>query len=364
MFERDLFSYSVNTNEILLNLYNNIKNKFGIDYLSKYLNLHKGTIKRWEDLQEIPTNYFNDLNKLNDNLIKINLVKKERQNDEFFTTSEIALYCYNKLKDILKILNINYEKYIFIEPSVGNGVFYDLLPINKKIGIDINPQRNYFIKSDYLDFFPDKNKQYIVLGNPPFGLRGNLALRFIKHSYDFADVIAFILPPLFNSDGKGSPMKRVEGYELAYTESLPLNSFVYPNGKNVEVSTIFQVWTKINKDLINKSEKQTCKSYIKIFSLSDGGKPSNTRNKNMLYSCDAYLPSTCFKNMQIFDNFEQLPHRRGYGIIFLKEKQKMKELFYSIIDWKKISFLSTNSALNLRTSLIEQAIIEQGYYDK
>ena len=45
---------------------------------------------------------------------------------------------------------------------------------------------------------PDKKGKYIVIGNPPFGLRGNLALRFMNHSYDFADVIAFILPRIYN----------------------------------------------------------------------------------------------------------------------------------------------------------------------
>lgn len=32
------------------------------------------------------------------------------------------------------------------------------------------------------------------------------------------DVVTFILPPLFNSTGKGVPMKRVKGYKLAYTK--------------------------------------------------------------------------------------------------------------------------------------------------
>ena len=30
-------------------------------------------------------------------------------------------------------------------------------------------------------------------------------------------------------------------------------------------------------------------SSIKVYSLSDGGTPSTTRNKDMLYSCDIYL---------------------------------------------------------------------------
>ena len=41
---------------------------------------------------------------------------------------------------------------------------------------------------------PEKINKYVVIGNPPFGLRGQLALKFINHSYDFADYVCFILP--------------------------------------------------------------------------------------------------------------------------------------------------------------------------
>ena len=104
----------------------------------------------------------------------------------------------------------------------------------------------------------------VILGNPPFGLRGNLALQFINHSYSFADAVCFILPPLFDSDGKGSPMGRVKGYRLAHSEKLPTNSFVYPNGKEVDVATVFQVWTKKFVENIKIEEKNTCESFIKV----------------------------------------------------------------------------------------------------
>ena len=290
-----------------------------------------------------------------------------REKDQFYTTKEISKYCFNKTLQILKELDINEKEYIFIEPSAGCCNFYNILPENRKIGIDIDPKGEFkekLIKINYLDFVPkDKNKKYIVIGNPPFGLRGNLALRFINHSYDFADVVAFILPPLFDSTGKGVPMTRVYGYKLAYTEKLPLNSFEYPNGEKVEVATIFQVWTKINTNKIKIEQKKTCRSFIKVYSLSDGGTPSSTRNKNMLDKCDLYLPSTCFSGMKTYNSFEELPNRRGYGVVFLKDKNKLKNIFLDI-NWKEVAFLSTNSAINLRTDLIENELIKRGYYDK
>ena len=92
---------------------------------------------------------------------------------------------------------------------------------------------------------------------------------------------------------------------------------------------------------------------MKIYSLSDGGTPSTTRNKKMFGKCDIYIPSTCFgkKNMKYYETFDTLPHKKGYGIVFNKNKieniKKFKE-----IDWTRTAFLSTNSALNIRTSQI------------
>ena len=77
----------------------------------------------------------------------------------------------------------------------------------------------------------------------------------------------------------------------------------------------------------------------------------------MLDKCDIYLPSTCFgkEAMKLYSSFESLPNRKGYGIVFKKDKKKMIEKSKKI-DWSDIAFLSTNSAYNLRTSLITKAL--------
>ena len=348
-----------------IELFNELLHKYNINEIAEKLNLHIGTVRRWKTNEAVPKNYFNDLNSLLGNKYKNK--DEYRDKDQFYTTQKTAEYCYNKTLEVLKELKIDYSDYIFIEPSAGCCNFYSLLPKNKRIGVDIDPKgklKNELIESDYLNFYPDTSKKYIVVGNPPFGLRGNLALRFINHSYDFADVVAFILPPLFNSTGKGVPMKRVKGYKLAHTEKLPRNSYEYPDGTLVDVATIFQVWVKINTDNIKIEEIKSCDSYAKVYSLSDGGTPSSTRNKKMLDKCDVYLPSTCFKGMKAYDNFEALPNRRGYGVVFKKEEKQLKELFYKKINWEKVAFVSTNGALNLRTDIIMNQIVEGGYFDE
>lgn len=348
-----------------IDLFNELLLTKSINEIAELLNLHIGTLRRWKDNNSVPKNYYNDLNSLLDN--KYETKEEYRDKDQFYTTKETAAYCYNKTLEVLKDLNINVDDYIFIEPSAGCCNFYCLLPEDRRRGVDIDPKgilKDELIESDYLKYTPEKKGNYIVIGNPPFGLRGNLALRFMNHSYDFADVVAFILPPLFNSTGKGVPMTRVKGYKLAYTENLPRNSYEYPDGSLVDVATIFQVWTKINVDKIKIEEPKKCESYARVYSLSDGGTPSSTRNKKMLNACDVYLPSTCFRGMKAYSNFESLPNRRGYGVVFKKNKQELMDLFYDKINWEDVSFVSTNGALNLRTDLIMNQIIKGGFIDE
>lgn len=346
-------------------LFSELLDIFNLEYIEKQLSIHHGTTNRWLKQKKVPDNYFNDLNRLLGN--KYEMKNTYRQKDQFYTTKEISKYCYDKTLEILKNLEIDYQDYIFIEPSAGCCNFYNILPKDKRIGVDIEPKgelANELICSNYLDYVPDKNKKYIVIGNPPFGLRGNLALRFINHSNDFADVVAFILPPLFDSTGKGVPMKRIEGYKLAHSEKLPLNSFEYPDNTKVDIATIFQVWTKIKTENIKLEIKKTCKTIMKVYSLSDGGTPSSTRNKNMIDKCDVYLPSTCFNSMKAYNSFVELPNKRGYGVVFLQNKDLLTNTFFNAINWNEVAFLSTNSAINLRTDLIENEVIKRGFYDK
>lgn len=346
----------IKTFELLLELLEN----YSMNEIASELSLHIGTVKRWIDKKEVPTNYYNDINSLLGN--KYELFDGYRANDQFFTLPEVAKYCYEKTIETVKNLGIDINDYSFIEPSAGCCSFYELLPKNKRIGIDIDPKgylAKELIKSDYLKFIPDINNKYIVIGNPPFGLRGNLALRFINHSEQFADFVAFILPPLFDSTGKGVPMKRVKKYKLILSEKLPLESYYYPNGEKLSIATIFQIWSKFGDKNLAEIEDNDYSSFFRIYSMSNGNTPSSKRNVKMIGNCDAYLPSTCFSGMKAYDSFYDLPNKRGYGIKIYKNKEKILEIINSI-NWESVAFLSTNSALNLRTDLITKAIINKG----
>jgi len=342
----------------LLKLVNEALEKYKLKKLAELLNIAPGTITRWKELKDVPKNYEFDLLKILSK--KIDYSKYDSKiKDQFFTPVETAKKCYDIFVKILKDNGDKEKNYIYIEPSAGDGSFLKSLPKNKFLAFDIEPKHEKIIEQDYLDWYPpkqknDKNKyknKYIVIGNPPFGLRGHLALKFINHSYDFADYVVFILPQLFESDGKGVPRKRVEGYNLIYSQKIE-SKFYEPSKKEIDIQTIFQVWSKYHTNP-KYQLTEINNNNLKVYSLSDGGTPSSTRNKKMLDKCDIYIPSTCFgkDNMRSYDKFIDLPGKKGYGIVFNKNKiellKKAKE-----IKWNDIAFLSTNSALNLRSSQI------------
>ena len=339
----------------------------GRDEVARLLGLNRNTVARWCAHKVVPQNYAYDFLRMLGRKI-CTAQDAARTKDQFFTKPAVAKYCIAQLQKTAANLGVDLSNYYFVEPAAGDGCFFHNLPRKRRIGIDIDAavaQKSGVVCADYLSWRPNNSKQrYVVVGNPPFGLRGHLALQFINHSAAFADITAFILPQLFYSDGKGAPSKRVCGYQLAHSEPLSANSFQYPNGDAVNVSTVFQVWTQVRAENIRRAQMLTCANYIRVYSLSDGGTPASTRNKKMLQSCDVYLPSTCFAGMCAYDNFEKLPHRRGYGVVVYPPHQKeiIKILFGN--DWQKTAFLSTNGALNLRRSLIESVVTQGGYWDQ
>jgi len=339
----------------LIKILNTILENKSYAEIARSINVAVGTVRRWSELERVPKSYTFELLKMaNIEIDYSNFTFKEK--DQFFTPDKTASYCYSKFIDIIKTYGDLHDNYTFIEPSAGNGVFLKILPEDKRLGFDIEPRLDEIKKQDYLNWYPKENKKYIVIGNPPFGLRGQQALKFINHSAKFADYVCFILPQLFESDGKGVPRKRVNELNLIHSENLNTD-FEYPNGKTIKVQCIFQVWSKFHKNdkyVLNKNTN----NIIKIYSLSDGGTPSTTRNKKMFYKCHVYIPSTCFgkENMRYYDSFDTLPRKKGYGIVFIKDKEDNLKKFKSI-NWSNVAFLSTNSAYNIRSSQISDKFI-------
>jgi hypothetical protein len=163
--------------------------------------------------------------------------------DQFYTNKDVAIKCYEKLKEIVDIDSYDY----IVEPSAGTGSFYNLLNKDKRIGIDLEPKCDGLIKMDYLEFIPKNNQRYIVIGNPPFGRVSSLAVRFFNKS-KYADCIAFIIPRTFNRVSIQNKLHL--DFHLIYNEDLPLNPCSF--SPKMSAKCCFQIWVKKNipRDLV------------------------------------------------------------------------------------------------------------------
>ena len=109
-------------------------------------------------------------------------------NDKYYTPPDIAKKCIDMTYKIIGKDNI----VEVIEPSAGNGSFS--LQIDNCIAYDIEPEHESIIKQDFLTLDIPYKKGRLIIGNPPYGSRMNLAQKFFKKSTEIADYIAFILP--------------------------------------------------------------------------------------------------------------------------------------------------------------------------
>lgn len=156
-------------------------------------------------------------------------------NDKFYTNPNVS-------KSILDKLDISIYDLV-IEPSAGNGSFYEQINHHNKIGLDILPEADNIICCNWFDFKLDKlYNNILVIGNPPFGKQGSLALKFINHCDSFnAQTIVFILPKSFKKDSMKNKINLnyhlVEEYDIE-NNSFLLNNIVY------DVPSIVQVWSR------------------------------------------------------------------------------------------------------------------------
>ena len=280
--------------------------------------------------------------------------------DCFYTHPDIAHECSESLYSMMKKDSVDPNDYHFIDPSAGTGVFYNLMPENSRTGIDLLPTRPEFIGEDYLTWSPPDphQKQYAVLGNPPFGYRAWLALAFMNHSAIFADYIGFILPMAFQSDGKGSPKFRVKGAELILSTPLPSNAFIDMSGNTVKLNTLWQIWRRgINR----MRPVKICNDWIDLFTV-DTRKERLCGQKRMA-EADYFLQRTFYgEPPRLVQDFSKVRYACGYGMILKKERNKIERLLNNT-DWFHYSNLAVHNCRHISMYHICQAIMDGGFVD-
>lgn len=283
--------------------------------------------------------------------------------DQYFTKRDVSMRLYLKTLEVIQRYENNLAEYTWLEPSVGEGCFFDILPADRRIGIDLEPQNDEVIRHDYLTYnLPDE--KIIVIGNPPFGHRGVLALEFINHSSS-AEYVAFVLPMFFKSVGKGSIRYRVKGFNLIYEENLPHNSFYLANGKDADVKCCFQIWSK-NHALENQeyswysnNKSEPFGNYVKVVTVSLAKKRECGKEWIFDKKADWYLSSTFYKNNSVVKSFDEVNYKSGIAIIYTTQDReiinRLNDIFTNA-DWTKYASLATNGCYHIGKSHIFQLL--------
>ena len=288
-------------------------------------------------------------------------VNAQAPEDAFYTDRAIARRCVERFNDTCKKHGLELSGYTFIEPSVGEGCFFDFLP-EDKIGLDIAPRAKdrRVETADFLTWRPRQRGKYVVVGNPPFGHRGAIALAFVKRALLFADAVGFILPMSFYSNGKGSNMRRVEGAALIHSEKLPAESFYQPDtGAPVSVNTVFQVWSK--KSLNGKAGVFTdydVGEYADIYTCCTAPNRFCGLGRGRVYDC--FIAATFYKTVGIVYDFDEVLYGSGYGLVIKKRKRDILRLLEGA-DWGEYCSAATNHCKHIRMHHIRRLLGENGF---
>lgn len=219
----------------------------------------------------------NKMDKENNNIKEV----REEGLDKFYTIPSYSNKCINKVFEIY-----DKEKFgLIIEPSAGNGSFYDQIDYKNKIGIDILPENKNIIKMDYLEYNPKKDiKNILVIGNPPFGKISSKAIKFFNHSSKWANVIAFIIPKTFRKSSVQNKLNKM--FHLIYDEDVPNNPCCFT--PKMMVKCCFQIWEKkkIERPLINLPTKHKDWDFISFGPKDENGQP--TPPKGVDFALRAY----------------------------------------------------------------------------
>jgi hypothetical protein len=174
--------------------------------------------------------------------------------DKFYTSKETVNICYKYIKKNLDIKDTD----LIIEPSAGNGAFIPIIKLlsNNYKFYDIKPENKEIFKKNFLKLKNPITKSKIhIIGNPPFGRKSSLAIKFIKKSCEFCESISFILPKSFK---KNSMQKSFAlNFHLKFEKDLPNNSFLIGNIP-YNVPCVFQIWVKKshNRQILSKEKSK------------------------------------------------------------------------------------------------------------
>lgn len=164
-------------------------------------------------------------------------------NDKYYTSTKIAEHCVNKVKEIVAD-----DVTEVIEPSAGNGAFIKSIENNfncEKYYFDIIPEHNKIKQQDFLELDLEYKQGRVIVGNPPFGNRSTLVVKFFKKAVRLGDYIAFILPI-----SQLNNVKQLYEFDLIHSEDLGNQDY-----SGVDLHCCFNIYKRPKSGILNSKPK-------------------------------------------------------------------------------------------------------------
>lgn len=186
--------------------------------------------------------------------------------DQYYTPKEVAEDCVGRfLRGVGK-------DFTFTEPSAGTGVFVDAL---RKEGIepesyDLDPKREDITPTDW---FKVEKCGDVVIGNPPFGKGGSMAIHFMNHAVKIgAKYIAFINPicvghKLFTLSRIDPHLWLLEDQEYVFEDHIHFqlaNGEPYRDTDKNPVRCSFQIWEVRDTKRVVNDKVFECEHFIDL----------------------------------------------------------------------------------------------------
>ena len=235
------------------------------------------------------------------------------EHDKYYTPYHVVKEVVNTVKGLdLPISNI-------IEPSAGNGAFIEALsnafPIIEVDYYDLHPEHNLIKAQDFLTLDIPYQKDRLIIGNPPFGSRNSLSVKFYKKAITLGDYVAFILP-ISQLDNT----KQMYEFDLIYSKDLGANKY-----SDVDLHCCFNIYKRPENGLNSKPKAPTIEGLTVVEYRRD--KEDSYRKKVK----DGY-----FHSIGSWGSVGITPKHIGYysmELYFYSDNQKIIDVVTSI-DWR------------------------------
>jgi len=164
-------------------------------------------------------------------------MKRTVTTEQYFTPENTVLRCLELLEKYYPLGEFS----LIVEPSAGAGAFLGKLPNDTAVGIDLHPLQPKITTADFLAWTPPQVKgRVLTIGNPPFGHRGALAVKFLDKACGYSDVVAFILPRSFR---KYTFQNRINQF-FHLVDAFNCQEFLTTQNQSVIVPSVFQIWQR------------------------------------------------------------------------------------------------------------------------